>query len=260
MAKSKSSIVGFILAIFTGPFSYLYIKKWKKTLLFIPLLLIPIVNAVVYIFILFNIISDVKAYNKQKLSQAKNQYSVCQCGALNQKFSRFCSECGNTLTKECISCGKHIGKNDFYCNYCGNAFKALIKTKVKRKKLALIATVSVLTMLLFSLTFLVAEEQHEASQYLDEVELVNFEFRDKISINKFHIHFELSDKRLPSIKGLKTYITGDDVYTLDDEAIFDGRNIEWVVHAKRKGNITFNVALYNNEELLDSRQFSVDIV
>jgi len=100
-------------------------------------------------------------------------------------------------------------------------------------------------------------EQQEADKYTKTVKLVNFEFPEKTGTDKFHIHYELSEKRLSNVKSLKTYITGDDVYTNDKESAFDGKNIEWVVHAKKKGLIHFNVSLYDGDELMDLREFNV---
>lgn len=105
-----------------------------------------------------------------------------------------------------------------------------------------------------------ALEQQEASKYVDTVKLENFEFPEKTAAQSFHIHYELSEKRLPNVKGLKTYITGNDVYTIDDEAAFDGKNIEWIVHVNRKGLVYFNVTLFDGDKLLDSRQFSVIVI
>ena len=123
-----------------------------------------------------------------------------------------------------------------------------------------IGATSIITVLLFSLTFLVAVEQQEAKTYIGNVKLTNFEFPEKTGTDKFHIHYELSEKRLPGVKGLKTFIEGDDVFTKDSEAVFDGKNIEWIVHAKKKGLVYLNVTLYDDYKLLDKRQFSVRIV
>ncbi len=260
MAKYKNSFIGFLLAIFTGPFSFLYVGKWKKTLLFLPLIFIPYINIVAYFIILFSIVKDVRKHNREKDGEIRYGLIVCKCGSHNRPKSKFCSGCGAGLTKPCNSCKANIPKGQPYCNFCGFGFQEQIKKRVVKKKIAAIAATSVITVILFSLTFLVAVEQHEASKYLETVKLENFEFPEKTGTDKFHIHYELSEKRLPSIKNLKTYITGEDVYTNDNEAIFDGKNIEWIVHAKKKGLVHFNVSLYDGDELLDLRRFSVRIV
>jgi len=260
MAKYKSSFVGFLLAVFTGPLSFLYIGKWKKTLLFLPLIFIPFLNIIIYIIILFSIVKEVRNYNKEKFAEVRYNLIVCKCSAQNKAGSRFCSNCGKKLTKLCKSCKADISKAQPFCNFCGFGFQEQIKRKVVRKKVAGIAITSAITVLLFSLTLLVAVEQQEAKKYVGSVKLINFEFPDKIGTDKFHIHYELSEKRLPSVKSLKTFIEGDDVFTKDSEAAFDGKNIEWIVHSKKKGLIYFNVTLYDHNKLLDKRQFSVRIV
>lgn len=259
MSKNKSSFVGFVLAVFTGPLSFLYVGKWKKTLLFFPLIFIPYINIIAYIIILFSIVKDVRNYNKEKVSEVRYNLIVCKCSAQNKAGSKFCSNCGKELTKVCKSCKADISKVQPYCNFCGFGFQEQIKKRVAIKKTAVIALTSVITLLLFSLTFLVAVEQQEAKKYIDNVKLTNFEFPEKISTNKFHIHYELSEKRLPGVKGLKTFIEGNDVYTKDSESVFDGRNIEWIVHAKKKGLVYFNVTLYDDDRLLDKRHFSVRV-
>ncbi len=257
MAKYKSSFVGFLLAVFTGPFSFLYIGKWKKFLLYLLLIFIPYINIIIYIIILFSIIKDVKKSNKEKYGETRYGLSVCKCGNHNKAGSKFCANCGDPLTKVCNSCQAHVSKGQSYCNFCGAGFQEQIKKRVVRKKVLAIAVTSVITVMLFSLTLLVAVEQQEAEEYLKTVKLTNFEFPEKTGTDKFHIHYELSEKRLSNIKSLKTYITGDDVYTNDKESAFDGKNIEWVVHAKKKGLIHFNVSLYDGDELMDLREFNV---
>ena len=260
MAKYKSSFTGFLLAIFTGPFSFLYIGKWKKTLLFLPFIFIPYLNIIIYFIILFSIIKDVKKYNKEKYGEIRYGLTVCKCGSHNQARSRFCSSCGTQLTKVCKSCKSDIVKDQSYCNFCGFGFQEQIKKRVVRKKVLAIAVTSIITVMLFSLTLLVAVEQQDADKYLKTVKLVNFEFPEKTGTNKFHIHYELSEKRLSNIKSLKTYITGDDVYTNDKESAFDGKNIEWVVHTKKKGLVYFNVSLYDGDNLIDLKEFSIGVI
>lgn len=260
MAKYKNAFVGFLLAIFTGPFSFIYIGKWKKTLLFFPFIFIPYLNIIAYIVILFSIVKGVKKHNKEEYAEVRYGLIACKCGVQNKSGSRFCSYCGTKLTKVCKSCKADISKDQPYCSFCGFGFQERIKKRIVGKKVAVIAITSVISLLLFSLTFLVAMEQQEADSYINTVELVNFEFPEKTGTNRFHIHYELSEKRLPGVKTLKTYIEGNDVYTKDSEAVFDGKNIEWIVHAKKKGLVYFNVTLYGNDKLLDKRQFSVRII
>lgn len=260
MAKYKSAFIGFLLAVFTGPFSFLYIGKWKKFLFYLLLIFIPYVNIIAYIIILFSIVKDVRNSNKEKYGEIRYGLTVCKCGEHNKAGSKFCSSCGAGLTKFCKSCKSNINKAQPYCSFCGFGFQEQIKKRIVRKKIAGIAVTSVISVILFSLTLLVALEQQETTKYINTVKLENFEFPEKTGSKSFHIHYELSEKRLPSIKSLKTYITGDDVYTIDDEASFDGKNIEWVVHIKRKGLIHFNVSLYDGDKLLDLRQFSVEVV
>ena len=260
MAKNKSGFVGFLLAVFTGPFSFLYIGKWKKTLLFLPFLFIPYLNIIAYFIILFSITKDVKRHNKEKYDEVRHGLAVCKCGNYNKAESRFCSSCGAKLTKVCKSCKSDISKAQPYCNFCGFGFQEQIKKRIVVRKAATIAATSVITVMLFSLTLLVAFEQREASKYISAVKLANFKFPEKTGANSFHIHYELSEKRLPGVKSLNTFIEGDDVFAKDSEGVFDGKNIEWIVHAKKKGLVNFNVTLYDGDKLLDLRRFSVRIV
>ncbi len=259
MTKNKSKLLAFLLAIFTGPLSYLYIGKWKKTLIFLPLMLIPYINILAYLIIIFDVRKEVKNFNRENYDETRFGLLVCKCGVQNRNGSNFCSSCGSFLTKICKSCRASINKDHPFCSVCGTGFDEQIKKGIVRKKTALIAIACVFTLLLFSLTSLVAVEQHDANKYIDTVELQNFQFPEKTGTQSFHIHYELSEKRPHAAKGLKTFITGD-VYTNDKEAMFDGKNIEWVVHANKTGKVNFTVTLYDKSRLLDSRQFSIDVL
>lgn len=74
----------------------------------------------------------------------------------------------------------------------------------------------------------------------------------------FSIDYELSQNIiLANNKSIKTFITGSDVYTKDNEITFDGKKIDWIVHAKKTGLISFNITLYDGNKLLDIKQFTV---
>ncbi|MDP3765416.1 MAG: hypothetical protein Q8R04_02795 [Nanoarchaeota archaeon] len=259
MSKEKSRLFGFMLAAFTGPISYIYVNKWKKTLWLLPLMFVPYINAAVYVLILFGIISDVKKYNRNIFSEVRYGIVVCKCGSHNKAYSKFCSDCGFKLTKKCDNCDMQVLNDKCYCNHCGHAFDNLIKKNVKKKKVALFAAASLLALILLSLTLFVAVEQHKEKEYTQNLTLENFEYPAKVKGNKFNIHYELSDKQMQGTKGLRTYINGTYVYTNDSEAKFDGKSIDWIVHLKKKGPINFNVSLYHYDNLLDSRQLSINV-
>ena len=259
MSKEKSRLFGFMLAAFTGPISYIYVNKWKKTLWLLPLMFVPYINAAVYVFTLFGIISDVKKYNRNIFSEVRYGIVVCKCGSHNRAWSKFCSDCGFKLTKKCDNCDMQVLNDKRYCNHCGHAFDGLIKKSVKKKKIALFAAASLLALILLSLTFFVAVEQHKEKEHIQNLTLENFEYPAKVKGSKFNIHYELSDKQMQGTKGLRTYINGNYVYTNDSEAKFDGKSIDWIVHLKKKGPISFNVSLYHYDKLLDSRQLSINV-
>ncbi len=259
MPKQKSKLVGFLLAIFTGPISYLYIGKWKKTLVLLPLMFIPYVNILIYLFTLFVIIGEVFKYNRDNFNEVRYGLVVCKCGAQNKAMSRFCADCGFKLTKKCSKCSSDVLVGKHYCNYCGYAFEEKIKKGNKRKKIVLFAAASLIAVILFSLTLYVVQEQHKEKEYIQNLTLENFEYPAKVKGNKFNIHYELSKEKLPNIDGLRTFINGTDIYTDDSEAVFDGKNIDWIVHLKKKGLVSFNVSLYHHDKLLDSRQHSINV-
>jgi len=259
MSKNKSKFIALLLAVFTGPLSFLYVRKWKKTLLLLPLVFIPYLNILIYFFTLFSVVGDANKYNKEKLNDIRFGLVVCKCGFQNKALNKFCIECGAKLTKACKSCSFNIPKDQLYCNYCGFQFEDLVKKRIVSKKVAVFGLTSLFTLMALTLTSLVAVEQHEARNYVDNLRLVNFEFPDKIGSNSFKIHYELSEKRLPSVKGLSTFINGTDVYVNDNEAVFDGKNIDWIVHVKKKGLVYFNVSLYDDNRLLDLGQYSIDV-
>ena len=121
------------------------------------------------------------------------------------------------------------------------------------------AAISLLALVLLSLSFFVAVEQHKEKEHIQNLTLENFEYPAKVKGSKFNIHYELSDKQMQGTKGLRTYINGTYVYTNDNEAKFDGKSIDWIVHLKKKGPINFNVSLYHYDNLLDSRQLSINV-
>lgn len=135
MAKRKSKFIGFLLAIFTGPLSFLYVRKRKKALLCFALLFVPFVNVVVYLFTLFGIVSDVKEYNKDVNGSARFGFVVCQCQSLNRPGCKFCSNCGAKLVKACDECSGTVGINEKYCRNCGNAFSRFSALKFSMRKM-----------------------------------------------------------------------------------------------------------------------------
>ena len=135
MPKLKSKFVGLLLALFSGPLSFLYVRKWKKALLLFALLLIQFVNVVVYIFCIFAIVSDVKQHNRDVQGIARFGFVVCRCMNYNRPGFKFCSSCGTKLVKTCDECGTSIGKSEKYCNRCGYAFGRIAKRKLALKRL-----------------------------------------------------------------------------------------------------------------------------
>ena len=134
MSKQKSRFIGFMLAIFSGPISFLYVRKWKKTLLLLALLLIPFVNVVVYIYSIFGIIADIKIYNRDVQSHVRFGTVVCACQNYNRPGCKFCSSCGTKLVKSCNECSHLVGKNEKYCDNCGHAFGRIGKMKFSLRK------------------------------------------------------------------------------------------------------------------------------
>ena len=197
--------------------------------------------------------------NREKFSEIKYHIYVCKCGNSNNAGSRFCALCGKALVKTCKECNTDVRNDQVYCNYCGAGFKDLLAKKLIVKKITAIAFTSLVIVLLCSLTFIVAKEQQKADEYISSVKLTNFEFPSETVDSKFPIHYELSEKKLHNVKSLNTYITGEGIYTIDNETHFDGKNIDWFVHSNKTGLIHFNVSLYDNEKLLDLRQYSVRI-
>lgn len=254
-------LVATLLAIFTGPFSYLYVKKYKKMLVCLTLMFVPYLNYFVVLFIALTIHKDVKKNNIKNFNETKFGLITCKCGNQNKRESQYCAECGHSLTKECGSCYANVNEHAVYCNYCGFEFEKITRKKHIRKKTVVIGATSIITLLVFSIGSLIALEQHEAKTYLDTVKLVNFEFPKKTGTPSFHIHYELSEKRPFAVKTLEGFITGD-VYTKDSESAFDGKNIEWVVHINNTNNnvAKFNVTLYDGEKLLDLHEFEIEVV
>ena len=257
MPKRKSKLIGFLLAIFAGPVSFLYVGKWKKTLLLFPLLLVPYLNAIIYLFTLFAIVSDVKTYNLDAFDDLRYGIVGCRCGSRSKSGSKFCSNCGTKLVKTCKACKHDAGKNERYCHNCGNVFEDMVKGKFLSKKPAVIASIAIISVLILSLTFLLAVEQHNNSKYVNNARLTNFSYPSRISGENFTIHYELSEKKPSGIKGIKTYINGTNVFVKDEEAVFDGKSIDWIVRVKKKGTANFNVTLYYKNKLLDSKQLNI---
>ena len=135
MAKLKSRFIGLMLALFSGPLSFLYVGKWKKTLLLFALLLIPFVNLIVYLYCIFAVIPDVKQRNRDVQGMARFGFVVCSCQNYNRPRLKFCSNCGTKLVKPCSNCKNLIGKNEKYCSHCGNAFGIITKRKLELRKL-----------------------------------------------------------------------------------------------------------------------------
>ncbi len=78
------------------------------------------------------------------------------------------------------------------------------------------------------------------------------------SSQRFPIHYELSERvKLPTDRKLKTFVEGEDIVADEGLVNFDGKNINWRIHAKRKGIISFNITLYDGDQLLDSKQASI---
>ena len=134
MSKHKSKFLGFLFALFSGPISFLYVRKWKKALLLSAMLLIPFVNVVVYIYSIFAIISNVKQFNRDVHSHARFGIVVCRCQNYNRPGSKFCSSCGSKLVKPCGECSRLVEKSEKYCEHCGHSFGRVGKLKFPLRK------------------------------------------------------------------------------------------------------------------------------
>lgn len=151
MANQKSRFLGIILALFTGPFSFLYVKKWKKTLVFFPLIFVPWLNIIVYFIMLFSITKDVKKYNSQKMDELRYGLIACKCGNQNRSGSLYCTACGKPITYVCVSCQTHIPKGQSYCNLCGTGLKEQLRKLYLIKNIKLTAAITIIALLLISL-------------------------------------------------------------------------------------------------------------
>ena len=135
MPKLKSRFFGLLLAVFSGPISFLYVRKWKKALMLTVLLLIPFVNVIVYLYCLFAIVSDVKHHNRDVQGIARFGFVVCRCQNYNRPNFKFCSSCGTKLVKACNECGHVIQKCERYCSHCGYAFSRIARKIPALRKL-----------------------------------------------------------------------------------------------------------------------------
>jgi len=139
MPKRKSRFIGLILALFTGPLSFLYVRRWRRALLLFPFIWIPFLNAAIYLYTLFAIISNVNRCNRDIYDNVRFGIVVCRCQSQNKSGSIFCSNCGLKLVKTCKECNAVIEKNEKYCNSCGNAFGRIAKRKLALRKLIALA-------------------------------------------------------------------------------------------------------------------------
>ena len=139
MPKRKSRFIGFALALFTGPLSFLYIKRWRKSLLLFPFLWLPYVNVAIYIYCVFSIASNVSRYNRDIYDNARYGIVVCRCQSQNKPYRKFCSNCGTKLVKACDECGHVIDKNERYCSHCGHAFSRIAKRILALRKIVRLA-------------------------------------------------------------------------------------------------------------------------
>ena len=139
MPKLKNKFVGLLLALFSGPLSFMYVRKWKKALLLTALMLIPFVNVIVYIYCIFASVSNVKQHNRDVQGIARFGFVVCSCQNYNRPGFKFCSSCGTKLVKSCNECKNAIGKSEKYCSHCGYAFGRLAKQKLALRKLLALA-------------------------------------------------------------------------------------------------------------------------
>ena len=135
MPKQKSKFIGFMLALFSGPICFFYVRKRKKALMLFPLLLVPFVNVVVYLYSIFAIVSEVRQHNRDVQGIARFGFAVCSCQNYSRPGCKFCSSCGTKLVKSCNECNHLVGKNERYCDNCGHAFGRLGKMKFSIKKL-----------------------------------------------------------------------------------------------------------------------------
>ena len=61
----------------------------------------------------------VEAVKEESGSSVTNTI-VCSCGAINDKSSKYCKNCGKPLFLVCPNCGANCDINSKYCNNCGN--------------------------------------------------------------------------------------------------------------------------------------------
>ena len=134
MPKRKSKFIGFMLVLFGGPICFLYIRKWKKSLVLIALMLVPFINIIVYLYCLFAISSNVKRYNGDLYDNVRFGIVVCGCQSQNKPHSKFCTNCGLKLVKTCNECNMVVEKKERYCSHCGNAFTKIAKRRIALRK------------------------------------------------------------------------------------------------------------------------------
>lgn len=64
------------------------------------------------------IIDDIK--EEKNVSDSDN-IKCPKCMSGNKKGAKFCSSCGEPLTKRCMHCNEEINVGDLYCNKCGKS-------------------------------------------------------------------------------------------------------------------------------------------
>ncbi|MBI2657754.1 zinc ribbon domain-containing protein [Candidatus Woesearchaeota archaeon] len=135
VAKRKSKFIGFLFAIFSGPISFLYVRKRRKALVLSALLFVPYINICIYIYSLFGIVGDVKQFNSDVGGNARFGFVVCACQNLVRVGCKFCSSCGAKLVKSCSACNASIEKDGKFCSSCGHAFEniGIIKNSLKKR-------------------------------------------------------------------------------------------------------------------------------
>ncbi len=259
MAAYKSAFAGALLAIFLGPLSYLYVGKWKKTLLLIPLMFIPIFNILVYLYIFASMILEVRRYNQKAFRRINYGVIPCTCGSESKAGSKYCRDCGKLMLKDCPSCKASVPANDYYCTICGKPFKDKVQRKKIIQKIAIGSVIVVISIFAAFLSLSLAQEQQTREAFINNVKLANFTIPEHSNSKSFTVRYELSQQKPAGLKGLHSHINGTGIVAPDYAASFDGKKINWKIKSLDSGNKTYNITLYYNDMLLDSRQFTTII-
>lgn len=68
-------------------------------------------------------VRDIASAVKEGLQDHSENALRCSCGEYNDKDSKFCKRCGQSLLSVCPHCGKSLAADSVFCNYCGAKLK-----------------------------------------------------------------------------------------------------------------------------------------